>query len=318
MQEKYLTYDEVALVPSFSSAITRSMCSTTSTLRRGKVPYKVPVIPSNMKCTISQDTSYILQSNNYFYVMHRFGDTYSFTRTANDHEWSTISISVGVKKEDYELLKIIKKDNLHVDSITIDIAHGHSHSMIEMIKFIKDTLPNAYLIAGNVATPESFLHLSKVGADAIKVGIGQGAACTTKLQTGFTLPMFTCIQKISDTRKDTGINSIIIADGGIKYNGDIAKALVAGADWVMSGKLFAECIDSPAPIINNKKSYYGSASFNNKGHHHHVEGTCIEVESSSNTYLSKLKEIEQDLQSSISYAGGSSIDDLKKCKWVRV
>jgi GMP reductase len=274
-------------------------------------------MPANMKCSIDYKTADILQSNSYFYAMHRFGDTYEFVKHANKAQWGCVSISVGVKKEDVELLNKIKREKLNINYITIDIAHGHSHLMVEMIKNVKDTLPEVFLIAGNVATPEAYALLARTGADAVKVGIGQGAACTTKLQTGFTLPMFTCVQKIKESRITTGYTASIIADGGVKHNGDIAKAIVAGADWVMSGKLFAQCVDSPAPVDERgSKVYYGSASSLNKAHTNHIEGKSMSLTSASLGYLEKLKEIEQSLQSSISYSGGVCLADLAKSEWV--
>ncbi len=321
MREKDLTYDEVALVPQFGTAVTRSMCSPLTYMCGSKSAFKVPVMPANMKCSIDLPTARALQHNDYFYAMHRFGDTYEFVKLANTESWKTISISIGVKKEDRELLRQISKDSLRVDYITIDIAHGHSHSMLEMIWFVKNLFPKVFIIAGNVATPDGFTDLSKAGAHAVKVGIGQGAACTTKLQTGFTMPMFTCIQKIREERSyhSKENKSIIIADGGIKYNGDIAKAIVAGADWVMSGRLFAECKDSPAEIDSEgNKLYFGSASEANKKHTNHVEGKTLHISKSNLDYLGKLKEIEQNLQSSISYAGGATLQDLARADWITV
>jgi GMP reductase len=153
------------------------------------------------------------------------------------------------------------------------------------------------------------------------------SACTTKLKTGFTMPMFSCIADIA-LRRETchdrrAKNCMIIADGGIKHNGDIVKALVAGADWVMSGKLFAECTDSPSPEVltetGTKKTYYGSASYHNKGHNKNVEGTMIIMESNGMTYLEKLEEIKQDIQSGISYAGVTNVNQLYNAvKWCQV
>jgi GMP reductase len=154
------------------------------------------------------------------------------------------------------------------------------------------------------------LDLAEAGADAIKVGIGPGKACTTRLQTGFHVPMFTAIQMCTEVSKVP-----IIADGGIKNYGDVAKALVAGADLVMSGSLFAACSDSPAPIINGRKVYYGSASFAAKKENKHVEGTLLELEQSM-TLEEKLNEIKQALQSSISYAGGTTLSCLKYTDYV--
>lgn len=321
---KYLTYDDIALVPNFSEIKSRSECATNCVL--GYDNFNLPVIPANMKCVIDTKVAHYLSENNYFYVMHRFRDNLSFVKKAQ--KWETISISVGVKSEDRELIKNIFDQNLDVDYITIDIAHGHSLHMAEMITHIRNFLGNdVFIIAGNVCTSAGYIDLAKWGANAVKVGIGQGAACTTKLKTGFTMPMFTCIQNIKKTKvnlvdlQDFGYNlnaPVIIADGGIKHNGDIAKALVAGADWVMAGGLFAKCSDSPADTtVNGEKVYFGSASVENKGQHKHVEGKKMML-STDMTYAEKLKEIKEDLQSAISYAGGTSIEQLQSTSYIEV
>jgi GMP reductase len=139
------------------------------------------------------------------------------------------------------------------------------------------------------------------------------------------MPMFSCVQQI--IQRDTAIgfpggkcrirNKPVIADGSIKYYGDIAKALVAGATMVMSGKLFASCIDSPAEIIDGKKQYRGSTSFAAKKINKHIEGKIVELDANT-TIETRLEEIKQALQSSISYAGGSNLEVFKKVKWIRV
>lgn len=142
--------------------------------------------------------------------------------------------------------------------------------------------------------------------------------CTTKLKTGFTYPMYSCIEYIRDESRQYS-NKLLIADGGVCYNGDIAKAIHAGADWVMCGKMFSECVDSPAPVDNHgHKLYYGSASVHNKNHKNNIEGTLIAVESNNMTYEQKLKEIEQDLQSSISYSGGTKLIDIRSVQSVEI
>lgn len=179
--------------------------------------------------------------------------------------------------------------------------------------------------------PGAVVDLENWGADATKVGIAQGDACTTYGQTGFGTPMFSCIQECAQVAKKP-----IIADGGIRVNGDFAKALVAGGTMVMAGSIFAACIDSPADTvqkitktheirqqtkINPKdgliqqtmeevlamrtyKVYYGSASAKNKGANVHVEGRIVELECNKMTYEQKYQEIKESIQSSISYAGG--------------
>ena len=321
--KKYLTYDDVALVPQYSTIKSRSECDTNTWL--GDSQFKLPVMPSNMKCVVDEELAFRLSAEKYFYVMHRFSDTYNFVLAANAAKLRTISISVGVKQQDYYLIDSLAVDELRVDYITIDIAHGHCASMIKMVEYIKNRLPTTYIIAGNIATPQAYRDLAEIGVDAVKVGIGQGAACTTKLKTGFTMPMFTCIQEIRKLYNSFLSYSmkkapIIIADGGIKHHGDIAKALVAGAHWVMAGGIFAQCSDSPAPTdsATGEKVYYGSASAINKGEHKHVEGKSVNMNCSKFTYLETLNEITEDLKSAISYSGATDALSLYDIDYIRV
>lgn len=308
-------YSDIALVPKCGVLKTRRDARTSLTL--GKRQFKLPVVPANMKCTIDWELAKTLASNGYFYIMHRFDDiNTSFINWAVAENLPFISISVGVKEEDRKHITTLKSV-LTPSYITLDIAHGHSLIAIDMVKYIKDNLPNTFLIAGNVATPDGAIDLVNAGADAVKVGIGQGNVCTTKDKTGFTMPMFTCVQTI---RKACSVNVTIIADGGIKSNGDIAKAINAGADMIMCGSLFAECCDSPSEVVTDEegvkyKLYFGSASEHNKLHKTHIEGTLRKIRENSITYLDKLEEIRQDLSSAISYSGGDTLSSLKDVEY---
>lgn len=316
---QYLTYDDIALVPQYSSVRSRSECNTKSWL--GGHQFKVPVMPSNMKCVIDENLAYVLSINKYFYVMHRFCDNYRFVDYANANKFNNISISVGVKPADHSLIRYIANNKHRVDYITVDIAHGHCAAMEDMIRHIDEALPDTFLIAGNIATPEAYVDFYNWGADAVKVGIGQGSACTTKLKTGFTMPMFSCIQQIRAESDYLDADSpAIIADGGIKHHGDIAKALVAGADWVMAGGIFAQCTDSPAPTNHEtgEKVYYGSASAINKGEYKHVEGKAVNLENTGLTVIETFKEITEDLKSAISYSGKTDASQLFGTSYIRV
>jgi GMP reductase len=280
--------------------------------------FGLPVIPANMKSVVDERVCERLSQGGYFYIMHRFGvDLIEFCRQAQD--WKTVSISVGVKEEDAHDIIMLSRCGLRVDYVTIDIAHGHSTAMKKMIKLVKQRLPNAFVIAGNVASEKSVLDLIEWGADSIKVGIGQGSPCSTKDKTGFTAPMFTCVQNCANAASS---RVPIIADGGIKCNGDIAKAIVAGADLIMAGSLFSACLDSSSENVEIEgrvyKKYFGSASEINKGHNNHVEGFERNIESNGMSFFEKMKEIKQDLQSSISYGGGKRLFDLKKSKYILV
>ena len=306
IREAY-SYSDVTLIPALGILESRKQANTT--IRLGTRTFSLPVLPSNMKCTINSSLAHILARESYFYMMHRFDDSKGFVRQAMDRG-HYVSISVGVKQEDRALVQELK--DLELEYITLDVAHGHSLQALEMIKYIKLNLPKTFLIAGNIATAAAALDLRDAGADAIKVGIGQGSACTTKDKTGFTVPMFTCVQDVAASR----VGIPIIADGGIKCNGDIAKAIAAGADTVMCGSLFAECSDSPSDVFHDAdgqtyKLYFGSASKHNKTENVHIEGTLKRIPQNTMTYVEKLEEIKQDLSSAISYCGGTKLNDLK-------
>jgi GMP reductase len=307
--ENSLYYRDVYLLPKFSNLESRSHADTSCYL--GNFKFKLPIVPSNMKSVIDEKWSKWLSENQYFYVMHRFDEiNVPFVRRANREEWRIVSISIGVNEESKKEIIKCKSENLRIDYFTIDVAHGHSLKVKEMISFIKDIYPDSYLIAGNTATPESTLDLEKWGADATKCCIGSGMACSTKMKTGFHVPPFSCVLECADVAKKP-----IIADGGIEHYGDIAKALVAGGTMVMCGGLFASCNDSPAPHVNGKKIYFGNASERAKGENKHVEGFELGLSPDVNLEQ-KLKEIKEALQSSISYAGGTDLSCFNSVEYI--
>ena len=314
------SFDSISLLPRKSHISSRSKADTKQKL--GDKTFELPVVPSNMLCVINEDIARFLSESGYFYIMHRYDvDIESFVRTANEESWKTISISIGAKDIETTLLDSMQSKGYKIDFLTIDVAHGHSESMRYMIRQVKKYFPDVFLIAGNVATQGGVGDLQDWGADAVKVGIGGGSPCSTKYKTGFTCPMFTCVQDCSTISKVP-----LIADGGIRHNGDIAKSLVAGASFAMVGSLFAACTDSPAETVypgpNAKiltgysKRYFGSASFQNKGHKKHIEGFETLITGNSMSYAEKLEELKQDLQSAISYAGGEDLSAMDRVYYV--
>jgi GMP reductase len=240
-----------------------------------------------------------------FYVFHRFNpelNPYKFAKLANEEGWKLVSISVGVENESVNQLEMILAEGLRVDFICIDVAHGYHEKVVRMVEYIKKVFPSSTkVIAGNVASGKAALRLEESGADAVKAGIGGGRICTTKFQTGFHVPMFSCIRDIR------GYSSVpIIADGGIKYYGDVAKALVSGAKMVMCGGIFASCVDSPAKSIAGLKEYRGSTSLAAKKTNKHIEGITLALEPDV-TILERIREMKEALQSSISYGGGHDL-----------
>lgn len=149
-----------------------------------------------------------------------------------------------------------------VDAFVLDSAHGHSHNIMKSVEIVKNAFPEISLIAGNVATADATEALIKAGADAVKVGIGPGSICTTRVVAGIGVPQITAVSNVYDVAKEYDIP--VIADGGIKYSGDITKAIAAGADVVMMGSIFAGCEESPGAIEiyqgRNYKVYRGMGS----------------------------------------------------------
>ncbi len=170
----------------------------------------------------------------------------------DEHGRLRVGAAVGVRSDTIERVEELKKAG--VDVIVIDTAHGHSKGVIEMLKKIKKKFPELDVIAGNVATGEATLELIKAGADAVKVGIGPGSICTTRVVTGVGVPQITAIMNCAEVAMKYKIP--VIADGGIKQTGDIAKAIAAGADSVMIGALFAGTDESPGEkVLYEGRSY---------------------------------------------------------------
>lgn len=310
MKDFLLSYDNVCLRPRYSMLESRNDADTSVSFCGQK--FKLPVVPANMKDVIGFENAKFLSDNGYFYIMHRFDNSISkFYDYWNDNKFNLISISVGVNEDS---VKELEESILEVPQyVTIDVAHAHHSKVEKTINWLKMFLPSSKIIAGNVATAEGYKYLCDLGVDAVKCGVGGGSICSTRYKTGFHLPTLQSVYECAEL----GLNIPIIADGGAKHYGDIAKSLVFGADMVMSGGWFASCIDSPAKIINGKKLYRGSTSYESKGEHRHIEGRTLELEEGF-TYAERLKEIQESLQSSISYAGGHDLSAFNLVDWERI
>lgn len=309
-------FQDINLIPRKCIVGSRSECDTR--LKLGNYTFKMPVVPANMECVINDEIAIKLAREGYFYIYHRFNnDIVGFCKMMKKFEF-ICSISVGVNDADYNILYTLKDDNCIPEFITIDIAHGHSIKMERMLKWIRENLPGTYVIAGNVSTPEAVIDLEKWGADAIKVGIGPGSACTTYNATGFGSrgTQASVIQACARA----AARASIIADGGIKDPGDITKAIVLGADMVMIGGMFSALTDSPGSTVRGTdgqlyKEFWGSASAFQGGKKDRIEGTKKLLPLKSHGILDEMKYLHECLQSSISYGGGSDLFSLNDVKF---
>ena len=315
--ENVFDYEDIQLVPAKAVVNSRSECDTS--IEFGGRTFKLPVVPANMQTIVDEKIAKFLAENNYFYIMHRFEPEKRLAFAKDMQERGLYaSISVGVKPEEYDFVQQLVDAGITPEYITIDVAHGHSNSVIDMIGHIKKSLPGSFVIAGNVGTPEAVRELENAGADATKVGIGPGKVCITKIKTGFgtggwqLAALRLCAKAASKP---------IIADGGIRTHGDIAKSVRFGASMVMIGSLFAGHEESPGQTVEQDgkllKEYFGSASEFQKGEKKNVEGKKMFVEFKG-SMKDTLVEMEQDLQSAISYAGGDHLLSIRQVDYVIV
>jgi len=343
MNSLALSYRDVYLVPRHSILKSRSEADISVEFLGRK--FCAPWLPANMSSVINEDIAYWLSENDYPYIMHRFGDNRAFVERANRENWKLISVSVGVKDADKDFLQWVVEKKLRIDWITIDIACGDSILMEEMINFIRGLkFEKGYgwdidsytpkIIAGNVATRDAVEYLYRIGADAVKIGVGGGGNCSTKNVTAFHIPMFTCaricsghVGPIKYQGENCNQNIPLIIDGGIRESGDIARALVAGGggnNLVMAGSLFGACFDAPSEPIGDecggivKKKMWGSASARQKGEKKNVEGFISEIPCNGMTYKELYQNLKESLQSSVSYGGGKDLSCFKDVEWVVV
>lgn len=310
-------YEDIQLIPNKSIVSSRTECNTQ--IKFGPRTFKIPVVPANMQTVINEEVAVWLASHDYFYIMHRFDEEARkpFIKMMRGKGLFT-SISIGIKPYEYNFVRELVEEELIPEYVTIDVAHGHSEDVLDMVRFIKEMMPTTFLIAGNVGTPEGVRELENAGADATKVGVGPGRVCITKLKTGFGTGgwQLAAIRACAKAARKP-----IIADGGIRHNGDIAKSVRFGASMVMVGSLLAAHEESPGRTrdIDGKvyKEYFGSASEFQKGTRQNIEGK-IEMIAARGKLSDTLVEMEQDLQSSISYAGGRDLDAIRKVDYVIV
>lgn len=321
-----LTYADVLLVPRYSDVTSRK--NVKLTCRIAGVPYKFPVIPANMKTIMGVEMAKAIVDAGGLAILHRFQtweqQLEQWNRIPNALE--QVAVSIGVQDRDYGDLVVLHKKGVRI--FCIDVAHGDSSLVYDMVRRIREkfSTEELTLIVGNIVTADAARRLWSAGVDAVKVGIGGGSTCSTRIETGNGYPQLSALKEVYKARKRLSKlhraqgkdrHFGIIADGGITSPGDCVKALVY-ADMVMAGNLFSGCNETPGEVQNHNgkayKRYDGSSTYRTDN----VEGVRSLVPSKGPA-LNVIKRLRDGIQSGCSYQGADSLDEFRRvAKFVRI
>jgi IMP dehydrogenase len=329
-----LTFDDVLLTPNYSNILPSDV--STNTNLSGNINLQIPLLSSAMDTVTESKMAISIAKAGGLGIIHRNLDIKKQIIEIKKviSKKLPVGAAVGAGSAEFKRAQALLKQNITM--IVVDTAHGHTKKVAEIIKKIKKIKSkNTALCAGNIATPEAAKFLANLGVDVIKVGIGPGSICTTRLVAGIGMPQLSAILAVKKGLKNKNIK--IIADGGIKFSGDIPKALAAGADAVMIGSLFAGTDEAPGKIIKKNGRFYksfrgmGSIGAMNKGSADRYFQTKQKDKSKyvpeGVEGLVKYKgevgniifQLVGGLKSSMGYLGRKNIKDLrKKAKFVKI
>jgi len=316
--QRGLTFNDVCLVPRYNNIDSRTEPNLSTWLTR-KIKVGMPLIPANMDTVIGTDLARIIVGIGGVPIFHRFTDFETQKKWVEEFDRKVV-LSCGISKFD----EISRLADLGPIALCIDVAHGHSDRMVKLVGDIKKNYPHVEVIAGNICTARAYHDLVNAGADAVKVGIGPGAVCTTRVVTGFGVPQFTAIRDCAE--ESSHFRVPVIADGGIKTSKDVVLALAAGASTVMIGKLFALSEESAAekgqemlyngPRPTAKYRGQASADFQNEFYGGLKEKTVAEGTDFwapvSGPAQSLIDELLGGLRTAMTYGGARNIKELQR------
>jgi len=326
-QNSVLSFDDVLLVPQHSNVPSRTDPVLATQLTKN-IKISHPIVATNMSTITESDMMCDMWMSGSYGFMHRFMSTERyeeqmklfFKKCMHNDLFTPIKgiVSIGVKGEEINNGWL---DNEYLSGVIIDIAHGDSDSVCKTIEEVKAKYPHLDVIAGNIATRSGFMRMVNAGADAVRVGIGGGSACTTRMVTGHGLPTLASVIDCAETSFRTGIP--IIADGGFKTSGDIVKALAFGASAVCLGSMLAATSSTPGALLElpngQFKEYYGMSSYTAQERHKDTgkrRGIAAEGIDRLLPYKGDtselLSEILGGIASGLSYSGAFSIDELRE------
>lgn len=321
-ESESLTYSDVLIEPQYSTIESRDEIDNSTVLFGER---RLPIISAPMDTVSGPRLVAEMAKSHAYGILHRFQE--SLDSRANDVYLTRkltildFGISVGVKNplQEIEFLNRVA-NQVKFNSVLIDVAHGY-HSMVnKMIKLIRENVYlenwHPYIIAGNVATYDGFSSLADSGAHGIRVGIGGGSACTTRENTGIGVPQLTAVMHCAEANKYYDI--VLIADGGIQYPGDIVKALAAGADAVMLGRLLAGTDEAEGERWGDTVRYNGQSTVGINGIRKAPEGITGTVLAQGPT-KDRIESLSQYIKSGMSYVGARNLEELRnKANFIRV
>lgn len=313
---EYLTFDDVLILPKFSNISSRKDVDISS------MNLKLPVISANMNTVTGSAMAIAMANSGGLGVLHRFWSVEENVTALKTVLQTTpnVAVSVGVSEAEKERASALVESG--AKTVFIDVAHGAQLSVVEQVKFLREKYSdNIKIVAGNFATAESIRHFGlelndlKLLPDAFKVGIGPGSVCTTRIKTGVGVPQLYAIMDC------VNVGFPVVADGGIKSAGDVAKALAAGASAVMIGGLLAGTQETPGDVVitteGNSKVYKGSASLDSYQEQNKIadwrtaEGVTTTVPLKGSA-AEVLQDIEGGLRSAFTYVGASTVKEFQE------
>ena len=314
------TFDDILLVPKHSDIASRSDVDVS--LKINDYTFSHPIIPANMKSIVGEDMLKAVLHSRGMGILHRFMPLEEQLQIASNvvkyflekdfSPFDYLGFSVGVQENDK--ISVNRLIDIGVRILCIDIAHGDSAGAVEMTKFIRKEHKEVTIIAGNVATASGAANLWKAGADFVKVNVGAGSICTTRIETGNGVPQLTALIDVYEAKKywqhTLGKKLYIISDGGAKNAGDLLKSLCF-SDMVMTGNIFAGCPETPGKNLrigdNTYKEYVGSSTHKTK----YIEGVSALVPT-KDSFDVVLQKMLDGIRSGCSYQGVSNLQDLRK------
>ena len=314
MSQTAFTFDDVLLVPAYNHHESRRVVDISMTDRSGKLSLALPVMTANMDTVTESAMANFIGSKGGIGFLHRFMD---IEENIDEFKRCEHKVVVSIGCSEKELARAEALRDAGAEYFCVDVAHGHARYVGQTLKSLRQLLPDQCIIGGNVATYAGADYLASCGADIIKVGIGGGSVCSTRIKTGFGIPTLTSVQQCSR------VDRSIIADGGIRTSGDIVKALAFGADFVMLGGMFAGTRVTPGEVVTKPdgrkvKIYRGMASreaqddfMGTMPEWKTAEGVATEVLYREDE-AAIVADIIGGLRSGLTYAGANTIRELQR------